>query len=212
MLLFILGGFGGLVNASYSMDMLVHNTIWIVGHFHVTVGGPVALTFLGAAYWIIPKITGRALWAPNLALWQTRMWFLGMLVMSFSMHYAGLLGAPRRTADVAYSTVTAGTGGVSASWQPYMLLAAGGGTILFVSILMFVVVAIGTLWQNAKTESLEAEFAQPDPHFATPTPVVLQHLFRWGAVALVLAVLAYVGPVSEHLHNPGFLAPGERTW
>ncbi len=41
MLLFILGGFGGLVNASYSMDTVVHNTIWIVGHFHVTVGGPV---------------------------------------------------------------------------------------------------------------------------------------------------------------------------
>ena len=56
MLLFILGGFGGLVNASYSMDTVVHNTIWIVGHFHVTVGGPVALTFLGAAYWMIPPI------------------------------------------------------------------------------------------------------------------------------------------------------------
>ena len=53
MLLFILGGFGGLINASYSMDMLVHNTVWIVGHFHVTVGGPAALTFLGCAYWMI---------------------------------------------------------------------------------------------------------------------------------------------------------------
>src|SRR5215469_824762 len=102
MLLFILGGFGGLVNASYSMDMLIHNTIWIVGHFHVTVGGPVALTFLGAAYWLIPRVTGRALWHPKLALFQTQMWFFGMLIMSFSMDYAGLLGAPRRTAEVAY--------------------------------------------------------------------------------------------------------------
>ena len=54
MLLFIFGGFGGIVNASYSMDILVHNTMWIVGHFHVTVGGPVALTFIGAAYWLVP--------------------------------------------------------------------------------------------------------------------------------------------------------------
>ena len=44
MLLFILGGFGGFINASYDMDIVVHNTMWIVGHFHVTVGGPVALT------------------------------------------------------------------------------------------------------------------------------------------------------------------------
>ena len=98
MLLFILGGFGGLVNASYSMDTVVHNTIWIVGHFHVTVGGPVALTFLGAAYWLIPRLTGRKLWKPQLALLQTRLWFFGMLVMSLSMHFAGLLGraAPDR--------------------------------------------------------------------------------------------------------------------
>jgi cytochrome c oxidase subunit 1 len=101
-LLFILGGFGGLINASYDMESLGHNTIWIVGHFHVTVGGPVALTFMGAAYWLIPRLTGRRLWNPNLALWQTRIWFVGMLVMSISMHYAGLLGAPRRTAEVAY--------------------------------------------------------------------------------------------------------------
>ncbi len=65
MLLFILGGFGGLINASYAMDAMVHNTIWIVGHFHVTVGGPVALTFVGCAYWMIPKLTGRRLWNPQ---------------------------------------------------------------------------------------------------------------------------------------------------
>jgi cytochrome c oxidase subunit I len=63
MLLFIFGGLGGLVNASYAMDTIVHNTMWIVGHFHVTVGGPVALTFLGTSYWLIPRLTGRKLWA-----------------------------------------------------------------------------------------------------------------------------------------------------
>ena len=208
MLLFILGGFGGLVNASYSMDTLVHNTIWIVGHFHVTVGGPVALTFLGCAYWLIPRITGRSLWAPNLALWQVRMWFIGMLVMSLSMHYAGLLGAPRRTADVAYAGVPA-----SLAWQPYMLLAAAGGALLFISIVMFAAVAIGTLLKNEKLEEFPAEFAVPAPsESAYPTPPILQHLFRWGAVALVLAILAYTGPMIELLHSPGFLAPGMRTW
>lgn len=206
MMLFILGGFGGLVNASYVMDTAIHNTIWIVGHFHVTVGGPVALTFLGAAYWLIPKITGRALWQPKLALWQTRMWFAGMLVMSLSMHYAGLLGAPRRTADVSYFGAA-----TAAAWQPYMLLAGAGGFILFLSILMFVLVALGTLFQNEKNESMDVTFATPaDP--ADTTPRFLQHLFRWGAVALALAVLAYAGPLGELLRSPGFLAAGMRTW
>ncbi len=206
MLLFILGGFGGLVNASYGMDTLVHNTIWIVGHFHVTVGGPVALTFVGAAYWMIPRLTGRALWKPELALLQTRLWFLGMLIMSFAMHFAGLLGAPRRTADVSYLGAA-----TAQAWQPYMLAAAAGGVILFLSILAFVAVAVGTLLQNKKTESMEVTFATP----ATPsetTPAALQHLFRWGALALALAALAYAGPIGELLRNPGYLVPGMRTW
>jgi len=206
MLLFIAGGFGGLINASYSMDTLVHNTIWIVGHFHVTVGGPAALTFVGAAYWLIPKITGRALWNPGLALLQTRLWFVGMIFMSFAMHFAGLLGAPRRTAEVAYMGSA-----VAHSWEPYMLVAAAGGIVLFLSVMAFAAVAIGTLLQNEHSESMEATFAIPaDPTDRTPAP--LQHLFRWGAIALVLAVLAYAGPLGELLRNPGYLAPGMRTW
>ncbi|HEY9085857.1 MAG TPA: cbb3-type cytochrome c oxidase subunit I [Candidatus Tyrphobacter sp.] len=206
MLLFILGGFGGLVNASYGMDTLIHNTIWIVGHFHVTVGGPVALTFVGAAYWMIPRLTGRALWKPEWALLQARLWFLGMLIMSFSMHFAGLLGAPRRTADVSYFGAA-----TAQAWQPYMLAAAAGGFILFLSILTFVAVAIGTLLQNRKTEPMQATFATP----ATPsesTPAALQHLFRWGLLAFALAVLAYAGPLGELLRNPGYLVAGMRTW
>ena len=206
MILFILGGFGGLVNASYSMDTVVHNTIWIVGHFHVTVGGPVALTFLGAAYWMIPRLTGRALWKPELALFQTRMWFFGMVIMSFSMHYAGLLGAPRRTAEVGYLGATTAN-----AWQPYMLLAAAGGFFLFVSILTFVAVALGTLFQNAKTEPMDVTFATPAQP-VNETPFLLQRLYRWGVLALVLAVLAYAGPLGELLRNPGYLAPGMRTW
>jgi cytochrome c oxidase subunit 1 len=206
MLLFILGGFGGLVNASYAMDAVVHNTIWIVGHFHVTVGGPVALSFLGVAYWLIPKITGRALWAPNLALLQVRLWFIGMLVMSLAMHYAGLLGAPRRTAEVSYF----GTG-VANAWEPYMIAAAAGGLLLFISVMLFATVAIGTLVTNEKTESMQAEFAEP-PQGSPPAPAYVQPLFRWALVGLLVAMAAYAGPLLDLLHNPGFLATGMRTW
>ena len=205
MLLFILGGFGGLVNASYSMDSVVHNTIWIVGHFHVTVGGPAALTFIGIAYWMIPRLTGRALWNPGWALWQERLWFIGMLIMSISMHIAGLLGAPRRTAEVGY------LGSAPNDWQPYMIAAGAGGLVLFISILMFATVAIGTLLSNEKTEDMKADFAEPMPG-SEPTPKPLLSIFRWGAVALVFAALAYAGPLLDILHHPGFLAPGMRTW
>jgi cytochrome c oxidase subunit 1 len=172
----------------------------------VTVGGPVALTFLGAAYWMIPRLTGRALWKPEWALFQTRLWFFGMIIMSLSMHYAGLLGAPRRTAEVGYMGAAA-----ASAWQPFMLLAAAGGFFLFVSILMFTAVAVGTLVQNRRVEYPPVDFATPaDGAITTPWP--LQRLYRWGALAFVLAVLAYAGPLGELLRHPGYLAPGMRTW
>jgi len=59
MLLFAFGGIGGLVNASYSLNLVVHNTAYIVGHFHLTVGTAVTLSFMGITYWFVPVLRGR---------------------------------------------------------------------------------------------------------------------------------------------------------
>jgi len=207
MLLFILGGFGGIVNSSYSMDVLVHNTMWIVGHFHVTVGGPVALSFIGAAYRLVPALTGRKLFMPKLALAQTWLWFFGMLLMSISMHIAGLLGSPRRTSEVTYF------GALGAqSWHGEMVFAAVGGTLVFISVLMFVVVAVGTrLRDEQPAEKPTFAFASVQED-ALDTPRAFDMLGRWAALAVVLAVLAYLGPIHDQLSEPHFLAPGMRTW
>jgi cytochrome c oxidase subunit I len=207
MILFIFGGFGGIVNNSYSMDVLVHNTMWIVGHFHITVGGPAALTFIGATYGLVPALTGRKLFAPRLALVQVYTWFIGMSIMSIAMHWAGLLGSPRRTSDVSYF----GAQG-AATWHAHMLWAAVGGTIVAISVVMFIVVATGTYVANRPAEVRPTfEFASTDED-ALETPRVLDNLGRWGAVALGLAVLAYAGPVIQQINAHAYLAPGMRTW
>lgn len=207
MLLFIPGGFGGIVNASYSMDVLVHNTMWIVGHFHITVGGPVALTFMAVAYKLVPTLTGRKLFAPKLALAQTYVFFGGMSLMSLSMHWAGLLGSPRRSSDVSY----AGSA-VAAAWHPHMVAAAIGGIFLFISIVMFVIVAVGTRLQDERAiEPVPFAFAEVDPN-AMSTPRVFDALGRWAGAALALAVIAYAGPMHEYLSQVHYLAPGMRTW
>ena len=205
MILFIFGGLGGIVNASYSLDVLVHNTMWIVGHFHITVGGPVALTFLGAAYWLVPALTGRKLWAPKLALLQTYTWFIGMVLMSVAMHWAGILGSPRRTSDVTYF----GAAG-AASWHPEMVLAAVGGTIVFVSVAMFVAVAVGTRFANEKG-STEVVFAEVDDAAIAP-PRAFDAIGKWAIAAVILAVLAYAGPVHDLMSVHVYSVPGMRTW
>src|SRR5690606_30911057 len=52
MLFFIPGGAGGIINASFQMNQVIHNTIWVTGHFHLTVAATVILTFFGIAYWL----------------------------------------------------------------------------------------------------------------------------------------------------------------
>lgn len=207
MLLFIPGGFGGIVNNSYSMDVLVHNTMWIVGHFHITVGGPVALTFIGASYRLVPALTGRKLFAPRLALVQVYTWFVGMSIMSTAMHWAGLLGAPRRTSDVSYF----GARG-AATWHHEMSWAAFGGMLVAISVLMFIIVATGTFLAKRPAETPPSfAFATADED-GVPAPAGLDRLGRWTTIALALAVLAYAGPLWVQIETHAHLAPGMRTW
>jgi cytochrome c oxidase subunit 1 len=207
MLLFIFGGFGGIVNNSYSMDVLVHNTMWIVGHFHITVGGPVALTFVGTAYRLIPALSKRKLFRPQLALASIYAWFGGMVIMSTAMHWSGLLGAPRRTSDVSYAGAAA-----VASWHPFMVLGAVGGTIIALGVFLFVVVASATFLRNERDPNPEMVTFAPVDENAGPTPAVLDKLGRWATIAIVLALLSYAGPVATQLSLHSYLAPGMRTW
>ena len=70
MIAFLLGGITGLMNASLTMNLEIHNTAFIPGHFHLTIGCAVALSYVGIAYWLTPYLEGRELWSPRSALVQ----------------------------------------------------------------------------------------------------------------------------------------------
>lgn len=205
MILFIFGGFGGIINASYSMNSLVHNTMWIVGHFHITVGGPVALTFIAATYSLIPALTGRRLAMEGLARVQVWLYFIGMSIMSIGMHVAGLMGTPRREASLAY-----GSAAVATSWEPWLILAAIGGSIIFASVLCYLVAFVGMVFGGERGET-EFGFAQPVPE-AIQTPPILDRWGLWTGIAVLLVIIAYVGPISQHFQYHIYNAAGMRTW
>jgi len=92
-LMFAAGGFSGMVNAGMNINyMMIHNTIWVPGHFHLTVGTAVALTFMAATYWIWPQITNKPIYSRSIGLFQVVLWFIGMALMSNAMHAQGILG------------------------------------------------------------------------------------------------------------------------
>src|SRR5690606_4458898 len=90
MVLFALGGVSGLMNASFNMNLVIHNTLFVPGHFHLTVGTGSALTFMGVVYWLVPHLTGRRLFSRKMAVLQTWLWFIGMAIMSRGMSWAGM--------------------------------------------------------------------------------------------------------------------------
>jgi cytochrome c oxidase subunit I len=93
-----LGGFGGLINMSYAMNSMIHNTSWVTAHFHLIFGGAVVIMYFAIAYEMWPRITGKPLRSKTAARWQLWLWFWGMLITTIPWHIAGLMGQPRRVA------------------------------------------------------------------------------------------------------------------
>jgi cytochrome c oxidase subunit 1 len=206
MLLFAIGGWGGAVNASFATDSVVHNTAWIQGHFHLTVGTATALTFMGTAYWLIPRLTGHSLELSLLAKVQPYLWFMGMVFFSISNHITGLMGMPRRVYDASY-----GGSVVAERWQALTMISAVGGMLLFISAAFFLLVMLGTVLAGKKTERGVIEFAEPlveEPRGAT----VYDRLGLWAAIAVALVLIAYAYPLYSHLTMTRFGSPGFRTY
>jgi len=194
MLTFALGGFGGAINAAYAMNAMIHNTAWIQGHFHLTVGTAVALTFMGATYWLMPRLTGRAIAFPRVAAVQPWLWFVGMQCFSIPSHIAGLMGMPRRVYTGEFQGVEA-----AQAWIPLVNLSAVGGVILFISAMLYVGVVVGTMLVAPRGALLPIEYAE-SLVTVTPGPSLWDRLGFWSAVAVVLIVIAY-GPPLYHLHT-----------
>ncbi|MET3655739.1 b(o/a)3-type cytochrome-c oxidase subunit 1 [Sporosarcina psychrophila] len=195
---FIPGGVGGIVNASHQMNALVHNTIWITGHFHLTAATTVVLTFFGITYWLVPHLTGRRL-TPRLnrlGIIQTFIWTIGMTIMSGAMHIQGLLGGPRRSSFSEYAG-----GEQVATWINYQIAQAVGGTILFIGILLMVYIFIQlTFFAPRGVQEYPIAVEEDD---AEPTPKILENWYLWVGITIALILFAYTIPVIDILkHSP----------
>lgn len=206
MILFAFGGIGGAINASYGMNAVVHNTAWIQGHFHLTVGSASALTFMGTAYWLVPKLVGRELELGLLAKVQPYLWFTGMTFFSISNHITGLMGMPRRIYESTY-----GGSAVAAQWDVLTLVSAFGGLMLYMSAFFFILVMLGTVLAGKKHEQRTIEFAEP-LEGAPVAPGVFDRLQLWVVVAIVLVIVAYAYPLIQHFQLERFGSPAFKVF
>jgi cytochrome c oxidase subunit I len=207
MLIFVPAGAGGIINASHQLNQVIHNTLWVTGHFHLTVASTVALTFFGIAYWLVPYLSGRTLTPQmnKLGIIQTIMWTVGMAFMSGAMHLVGLFGAPRRTAYTTYSDHPQ-----ALDWVPYQAAMAIGGTILFIAILLLMYI-IGYLAFKAPKGEMDFPVGEVEEE-AAATPLILENWKLWVGICAALILIAYTIPFWHMIDHAPPGSPGYKFW
>lgn len=204
MFIFALGGIMGLVNASYQLNLLIHNTLYIVSHFHLTVGTASTLTYIGLSYWMLPLITGKKLWSNKLALAQVWLWFIGMASLGRGLAALGLEGAPRRTwmALAPYELAGVELAGV---------LSAVGGAILLISAFLYFYIVIMTVTAQ-KEHAVISTVPQAEPlDGGLRVSRWLDRLSPWIVASAVVSAIAW-GPMLWQMLQSPFTMPGMAPW
>ncbi len=194
---FLLGGLSGPPNGTVSTDLHLHDTYWIVGHFHATMFGGFIFPFIAAVYYWFPKMTGRKM---DDTLGKIQFWLLtpGFWLQSLGMMRVGLLGMRRRifTYDPALGLDTT------------HLAISIAGFMVGLSILIFIInivrsarhgeVAVGNIW-NSRSLEWQIPSPAPDHNYVGQTITVVGEPYDYG-----LPNSTYVT-----MQNGGAVAPAE---
>lgn len=204
-ILFFFGGIGGLTNASYNVNLVLHNTAWVPGHFHLTVASAVTMSFWGISYWLVPFVTGKPLKHRKLASWANWVWFVGMIIFSNAMHVVGLLGAPRRT-PLGLAPY------IPEEWNGHLLRVGIGGSIMFVGAILYFIVVARTAWAR-KTEEADIEIPVAESvHDPQQTPEWLDKWLPWIIATVALIIIAYGPQLWDQIANISLNSPGGKFW
>ncbi len=184
------GGGGGLVNMSYGMNALIHNTSWVTAHFHLIFGGTAVIMYFAIAYTIWPRLAGREAPSIRLQRLQLWLWFIGMLVMTLPWHWLGLQGQWRRSAQFDYSNP------IIAGWGPWVDVSLAGGVLLLASAFLFLWNLASFHWRGRAVPIPPMRYAiavNPPAHL----PAALNGFGLWNVVVLVLMLAAYGYPIAQ---------------
>jgi cytochrome c oxidase subunit 1 len=213
---FVVGGLTGVMLASVSIDLQVHDTFFVVAHLHYVLIGGAVFPLFGAIYYWFPKWTGRML-NEHLGKWNFWLLFAGFNLTFFPMHQLGLKGMTRRIYTYLPET----------GWGDLNLLATAGALIMGIAIIVFV---LNVLWSRRaglvagpnpwQAGSLEWSTISPPPtyNFQHPPAVGARDPLWHGEPTTVVTGLGTAGrevltttivaAIPDHRHE----LPGNSVW
>ncbi len=154
-----LGGITGVMMGTEQLNLLIHNTIYVPGHFHATVVIGTTLTFMSLTYFLIPVLFRREMINPGLAKIQPYLFGFSMYFFCLVMMGAGTLGVSRRHWDMAFSGAALAYEWPGAAY-PMMGLVGVGGIIAIAGGAIYIYITVGSLLWGKKldTGTVSAKF------------------------------------------------------
>lgn len=156
-----IGGITGVVMSVEQINMIIHNTMYLPGHFHGTLVVGTTMAFMAVTYWLIPVVFQRKIALAGMAKLQPYVFSLGGWVFSIALMGAGTMGVQRRHADITFA-------GQPLAYQ-YPEIAKGlmdmgeiFAVIMSVGAIMFIVVVLASIFTGERI----AEDAAPWPKVA----------------------------------------------
>ena len=181
-----IGGISGVVMGTEQINIIIHNTIYVPGHFHATVVIGSTLAFMALTYFLIPTLFRRQVVMPGLAKWQPYLFGIGMMVFTLSMMGAGTLGVQRRHWDMAFTNATIGFD-YPASAYTLMGIVGISGVVAVVGGAIFVLITVLSVFFGKRVES-ESSYGFTTTVLPRAQPIVVPDgghagLGRWGFAA-----------------------------
>lgn len=155
-----IGGISGVVLGTEQLNVLMHNTIYVPGHFHGTVVAGTTLAFMAMTYLVVPLIFQRDIVWPGLAKWQPFVFGIGAGGISLFMMGAGTLGVARRHWDMSLTDAAHAFEFPAAAYLMmglngiFAILAAVGGV-------MFILIVVGSILAGPRLDVVGAKMRFP---------------------------------------------------
>jgi len=181
-----LGGISGVVMGTEQINLLMHNTLYVPGHFHATVVAGTTLAFMAVTYLVVPLIFQKEIMFPRIAQWQPYVFALGIAGISLFMMGAGTLGVPRRHWDITFSAAA-----LHYDFPPaaYLMLALNGLSAIAAALggAMYIVNVVASVFfgKSIASSAARARPATPPPAAAVGTYGSVAHVRIPGTVVLV---------------------------
>lgn len=158
-----LGGISGVVMGTEQINLIMHNTLYVPGHFHATVVAGTTLAFMGITYLLVPVIFQREVMFPGLAKVQPYLFGIGVMGISIFMMGAGTLGVSRRHWDITFADAQLSFDYPSAA---FLMMGLNGLSAILASLggAIYIIVVVASILFGKRTGEQKA----PQPALAQP--------------------------------------------